>query len=39
MKDLTNPAWIKVKGFLFFVVGLAASVLLVIEHPTWKPSH
>jgi hypothetical protein len=36
MKDLTNPTWIKVKGILFLLVGIAASVLIVIEHPTWK---
>jgi len=36
MKDLTNPNWIKAKGILFLVVGVLASVLLVLEHPTWK---
>ena len=36
MKDLTSPTWIKAKGILFLLVGLAASALLVIEHPTWK---
>ena len=36
MKDLTNPNWIKFKGILFLVIGLLASVLLVLEHPTWK---
>ena len=36
MKDLTNPAWIKAKRILFLMVGLAASILLVLEHPTWK---
>ncbi len=36
MKDLANPAWIKFKGFLFLVVGLVASGLLVLEHPTIK---
>jgi len=36
MKELTHPAWIKVKGILFLIVGLSASILLVIEHPTWK---
>ena len=36
MKDLTNPTWIKVKGILFLLVGLAASILIVLEHPTWK---
>jgi len=36
MKDLTNPAWIKAKGILFLIVGLAASILLLLEHPTLK---
>ncbi len=36
MKDLTNPAWIKAKGILFLFVGLAASILIVLEQPTWK---
>lgn len=36
MKDLTNPAWIKAKGILFLIVGLVASILLILEHPTWK---
>ena len=36
MKELTTPLWIKAKGILFLLVGLAASTLLVLEHPTWK---
>lgn len=36
MKDLTSPAWIKFKGILFLLVGIVASVLIVLEHPTWK---
>jgi hypothetical protein len=36
MKELTNPRWIKFKGILFLVVGLFASVLLVLEHPEIK---
>lgn len=36
MKDLTHPAWIKAKGILFFLVGLLASVLLLLEQPSWK---
>jgi hypothetical protein len=36
MKALTNPRWIKAKGILFLLVGLAASILLILEHPTWK---
>jgi hypothetical protein len=36
MKNITNPAWIKLKGLLFILVGLVASTLLILEHPTWK---
>ena len=36
MKDLTNPDWIKAKGLLFLLLGIAAATLLVLEHPTWK---
>lgn len=30
MKDLTDPRWIKFKGVLFLIVGLAAALLLLI---------
>ena len=36
MKDLTSAVWIKVKGILFLLLGIAAATLLVLEHPTWK---
>jgi hypothetical protein len=36
MKDLTSPTWIKLKGVLFLLLGLASAGLLVLEHPTWK---
>ena len=36
MKDLTSPTWIKVKGFLFLVLGTAAAVLVFLGDPTWK---
>jgi hypothetical protein len=36
MRDLTDPKWIKIKGALFLVLGLAASVLLVLEQPSLK---
>ena len=36
MKDLTRPGWIKAKGLLFLLLGILASVLLWLEHPTWK---
>ena len=34
--DLTNRRLIYLKGSLFLLGGLIASVLLVLEHPTWK---
>lgn len=36
MKDLTSTTWIKVKGILFLLLGIAAATLLLLEHPTWK---
>lgn len=36
MKDLSNPGWIKAKGVLFLLIGLASALLLILEHPTWK---
>jgi len=36
MKDLRNPAWIKVKGLLFLFVGIAAAVLVFLTSPNWK---
>lgn len=36
MKDLSNPALIKLKGILFLLIGLIAGVLLVLEKPTIK---
>ena len=36
MKNLTSPFWIKFKGILFLLVGMAASVLLILELPTLK---
>ncbi len=34
MKDLTNPSWIKIKGFLFLFLGSLSATLLFFEHPT-----
>jgi hypothetical protein len=31
MKDLTNPTWIKFKGFLFLLLGLLAAAALYME--------
>ena len=36
MKDLTSPTWIKIKGLLFLLLGILASVLLILDNPTWK---
>jgi hypothetical protein len=36
MKDITDPRWIKIKGFLFLILGLSASGLLVVDHPELK---
>jgi hypothetical protein len=36
MKDLTDARWIKLKGILFLIVGVLASVLLLIEYPELK---
>jgi hypothetical protein len=34
MKDLA-PRWIKIKGLLFLVIGIAAAILLFIKSPDW----
>jgi hypothetical protein len=36
MKDLTSATWIKVKGILFLLLGLAAATLLILENPSWQ---
>jgi hypothetical protein len=36
VKDLTNPLWIKVKGLLFLFIGIAATLLLFLDNPSWK---
>jgi|ERR1051326_8856368 hypothetical protein len=36
MTDITNPRLIKLKGILFLLVGLFASVLLLVDHPSLK---
>ena len=36
MKDLTSATWIKVKGVLFLLLGLAGAALLILENPSWK---
>jgi hypothetical protein len=36
MKDLSSPFWIKLKGFLFLFLGIAAAALVWLDTPTWK---
>ena len=36
MKDLTSAPWIKLKGILFLLLGIAAAALLILECPSWK---
>ena len=36
MKDLTNLRWIKMKGFLFLVMGVLSAVLLIVEQPSLR---
>jgi hypothetical protein len=36
VKDLKNKYLIYLKGFLFLLIGLMASAILIIECPTWK---
>ena len=36
MKDLANPRLIKLKGFLFLLIGILSALLLFLEQPTLK---
>lgn len=36
MKDLTNPTWIRLKGLLFLLIGMAAAILLFLDKPNWR---
>jgi hypothetical protein len=36
MKDLSNPFWIKLKGFLFLLIGMVAAALIFLDSPNWK---
>ena len=38
MADLKNPKWIYLKGILFLLSGILASILLLAEAPTLKIS-
>jgi hypothetical protein len=34
MKTLTNPTVVKIKGLLFFILGLLSSTMLIMANPT-----
>ena len=36
MKDITNAKLIYLKGLIFLLAGLIASIILLIEHPSFK---
>jgi hypothetical protein len=36
LRDLKDKKWIYLKGFLFLLIGLMASAILIIDCPTWK---
>ena len=36
MKDLASPFWIKLKGVLFLLIGLAAALLVFLDDPKWQ---
>ncbi|HTV41556.1 MAG TPA: hypothetical protein VMF08_13320 [Candidatus Sulfotelmatobacter sp.] len=35
MKDL-SPFWIKIKGILFLIIGIAAATLIFLDEPNWR---
>ena len=36
MKDLSNSFWIKLKGILFLIIGVATAILLFLDNPKWQ---
>ena len=36
MKDLKSAFWIKLKGLLFLVMGIAAAVFLLLDNLKWQ---
>jgi hypothetical protein len=36
MKELTHPAALRTKGFMFLLLGLLASAVLIAENPSLK---
>jgi hypothetical protein len=35
-RDLKNPSWMRLKSALLLGIGVLASALLLLEHPTWR---
>ena len=36
MKDLSDPKWICLKGFLFLLIGILSAALVLFEMPTLR---
>lgn len=36
MKDLSSPFWIKLKGILFLIIGIACVGLLLLDNLKWQ---
>ena len=36
MKDLSDPKWIYLKGFLFLLIGIVSAALVLAEMPTLR---
>ena len=36
MKDLSDPKWIYLKGFLFLLIGIVSAALVLFERPTLR---
>ena len=36
MSDLKSPFWIKLKGILFLVIGIVATLLIFLDNPKWQ---
>ena len=36
MKDLTSAFWIKLKGLLFLLIGIAAAAFIFLDDPKWQ---
>jgi hypothetical protein len=36
MRDLTDPRWIRLKGFLFLFLGLCSGSLILLEAPSLR---